>query len=91
MIVVTERAKQRIKEMLAAKTSNPDVGMRLVLKPNTGKFVLRFDKERERDQVVRYNGSSILLIDEIMAAHRGMLTIDLAGAGAFRRLVIAAR
>jgi len=91
MVVVTQKAKQHIKEMLAAKTSNPNVGMRLVFKSDTGKFALRFDKEREHDQVVRYNDSKVLLIDEFMAARRGMLTIDFGGVGAFPRLVIVAR
>jgi Fe-S cluster assembly iron-binding protein IscA len=91
MVVVTQKAKQHIKEMLAAKTSNPNVGMRLVLKSGTGKFALRFDKEREHDQVVSYNDSKVLLIDKIIAAHKGMLTIDFGGVGAFPRLVIVKR
>ncbi|MFA4836124.1 MAG: hypothetical protein WC749_08670 [Dehalococcoidia bacterium] len=91
MVFVTQRAKQHMKEMLLAKTSNPNIGLRLVLKTGNGKFALRFDHEREHDQVMRHEDSKILLIDKIMSDRSGVVTIDFGGVGSFPRLVIVAR
>jgi len=92
MIMVTQKAKQHIKEMLAAKSCSPNIGMRLILKPSTGRFALKFDKERESDQVVRHHGSKVLLIDEkIVSSCSGLLTIDFGGTGAFPHFLIVRR
>ncbi len=91
MVVITEHAKKHLKEALLAKTHNPDVGFRLVRKSETGKFVLKFDKEREHDQVVLHQDSKVLLIDEVMSARPGILTIDFGGRGPYPQLIIVAR
>ena len=91
MIIITEKAKHHIKEKLAVKGFGPNIGMRLVLKPSTGKFGLKVDKERERDEVIHCDGSKVLLIDEGVSAYFRTLIVDFGGTGAFPRLFIVQR
>jgi len=91
MIMITQKARHHIKEMLVAKNRGPGIGMRLVLKPNTGKFALKFDKEREHDHVISHNNSKVLLIEKAIFDRSGFLTIDFGGIGSFPRLFIVQR
>ena len=77
--------------MLSAKTENRNIGMRLIAKSDNGKFSLKFDKVREGDQVVTYEDFKILLIDKMISARRGILTIDFGGLGVTPRLIIISR
>lgn len=89
MVLITERAKQHLKEMLLAKTKNPEFGLRLVSGAGTGRLSLRFDKERAHDQVVYHDKSKILLINEVVSDRVGTVTIEFGYRGESLRLFVA--
>jgi Fe-S cluster assembly iron-binding protein IscA len=87
MITVTERAKERLKEMLRSETDDPSVGLRLATAPS-GQFGIAPDREREDDQVVEHQGSPVLLVGQEMANTIGDATIDYDESPPAPRLVI---
>jgi Fe-S cluster assembly iron-binding protein IscA len=66
MLAVTERAKQELKRILADKVDNPQGGLRLRVS-NPGEFGLSIDTEMPGDQVVKYEGAKVLLVEEGLA------------------------
>lgn len=64
MLSVTTTAKQKLKEALQSKTSDPEVAIRII--PSTSapnRLGLAIDKEKEGDQVVNDDeGKRVLLI-----------------------------
>src|SRR5215468_1512497 len=65
MVTVTERAKERLLEQKqAARIEEPEIGLR-VSADSTGQWMLIADHARDDDQVVRHNGSTVLLIDPV--------------------------
>jgi len=64
MLTVTTTAKEKFKEALETKTTDPEIAMRIILspsKPNQLQLVL--DKEKKGDQVVETEeGRKVLLI-----------------------------
>lgn len=67
MIGVTERARQQLKKILSAKVDNPHAGLRLV-STGLGEFGLSIDVEMPGDQVVRHEGSKVLLVEQVVAS-----------------------
>ena len=69
MVTVTSTAKEKFKEMLQERDTDPGVSIRIISsfsKPNM--FDLVFDKEKEGDQVVESEeGINILLISPEVA------------------------
>ena len=76
MVMVTERAKEELGNILAsAGASDPEVGLRLT--PTApGQFSLTTDNEREADQVVEHGGSKVLLIGTELTESLEGVTID---------------
>lgn len=65
MVTVTERAKERLLEQKqAARIDEPEIGLR-VSADSAGQWMLIADHARDDDQVVRHNGSTVLLIDPV--------------------------
>jgi Fe-S cluster assembly iron-binding protein IscA len=66
MVTVTERAKEKLKELLQSETDDPSVGLRLAAAPS-GEFGIFTDRERDDDQIVQHQGSAVLLVGQEMA------------------------
>jgi len=75
MIDVTERAKQKLKQILSEKIDDPVAGLRLSAN-DKGELGLSIDIEASNDQVVEYEGSKVLLVEEEMAASLEGLALD---------------
>jgi hypothetical protein len=64
MVVVTERARERLLEMKSSASINqPEMGFRLKPVRGDDRWGLVPDEPTETDQVVEYAGSTVLLID----------------------------
>ena len=76
MIVVTERAKEVLKEILADKVDYPGAGLRLTDNVDSGHLALKIDVEEPGDQVVKHEGSKVLLIEERLSNILDGIVID---------------
>jgi Fe-S cluster assembly iron-binding protein IscA len=78
MLSVTEIAKEKLREQIQTKTTDPAKSVRLVnspLKPN--RYALVFDKEKPEDQVVKNKaGVKIMLIGPDLASELEGLVVD---------------
>ena len=77
MIDVTERAKQELKKILSAKVDNPLAGLRLITSGPRGQFGFSIDVEMPGDQVVEYEGSKVLLVEDELATRLKGNTLDM--------------
>lgn len=75
MLTVTDNAKQELKKTLLAHTDDPEVSLRLELKP-PGQFGLVLDREAEGDQVVEHEGIKVLLVAAELAPAVEGITLD---------------
>ncbi|MBI4609497.1 MAG: hypothetical protein HY726_10860 [Candidatus Rokubacteria bacterium] len=75
MLIVTERAKEELRAVLADSVDEPGMSLRLVASA-PGQFGLVPDAEKEGDHVVEHEGVKVLLIDEELSAHLESVTID---------------
>jgi len=75
MLRVTERAKQQLKQILAAKVDNPRAVLRLTAS-EPDKLGLGIDIEMPGDQVVEYEGSKVLVVEQGLAASLEGRTLD---------------
>jgi Fe-S cluster assembly iron-binding protein IscA len=90
MVNVTERAKEKLKELKSQRVSEAnleprDVGLRLD-QASPGQLGIFPDAPREGDQVVEYEGAPVLLVAESIARAVSGTTIDCDEGGG--RLVI---
>ena len=75
MINITERAKQALKQMLAANMDLSQGRLRLMDR-GQGKLGLGFDIEMPGDKLVKYGGSTVLVIEGGLAANLKGVTLD---------------
>ena len=75
MLTVTEGAKQLLKGILTTHSDDPEVGIRLSLKP-PGQLGIVLDREAEGDQVVEYEGAKALLVAPELAPVVEGITLD---------------
>ena len=61
MLIVTEDAKQLLKETLRENSEDPETVIRLLIKEG-GQFGIALDTESEGDQVVEHDGDKVLLV-----------------------------
>jgi Fe-S cluster assembly iron-binding protein IscA len=87
MVTVTERAKEKLKELLQGETDDPSFTLRLATAPS-GEFGMFPDREREDDQIVEYQGSAVLVVGAEMVTAIGDATIDYDESGPGPRLVM---
>lgn len=87
MVNVTERAKEKLMELLATETDDPSVGLRLEATA-AGEFGIFPDHEREDDQVIEHKGAVVLLIGQEVAQTTEGTTIDCEESEPRARLVI---
>ena len=75
MVTVTAQAAQKLRENLQAVTTDPEVGIRLILSPSIpNRIEMVLEKDKEGDQVVESEGVKILLLDpEIAQLLEGMV------------------
>jgi len=76
MLAVTERAKQELKKILSAHVDYPMAGLRLS-KSEPDRFTLTIDVEEPGDQVVKHEGSKVLLVDKELASALQGTIIDI--------------
>ncbi len=87
MLTVTDGAKRELKKTLSAHTDDPEVSLRLELKP-TGQLGLVLDREEKGDQVVEHEETKILLVaSELVPAVEG-ITLDVQDTADGPKLVI---
>jgi len=75
MINITERAKQALQEILAANVDLPQGRLRLMDR-GQGKLGLGVDIEMPGDELVKHNGSTVLIIERGLAANLKGVTLD---------------
>ena len=81
MITITENAKQELKKLLETKVDWPGARLRL-LERNHGALGLGVDIESGTDEVVEFQGSRILVIDQGLAARvNAVLDVDVTPTG----------
>jgi Fe-S cluster assembly iron-binding protein IscA len=77
MLTVTEIAKEKLREHLQTKTTDPEMAIRLVISPSEPKqFTLVLDKEKEGDRVVESKGIKLLLIRPDLVSEIEGLVVD---------------
>jgi Fe-S cluster assembly iron-binding protein IscA len=78
MLTVTEIAKEKLEEQLSAKTTDPEMTIRLVSAPSgQRRFTLVLDKEKKGDQVVESKaGTKVLIIGSYLASELEGLVVD---------------
>jgi Fe-S cluster assembly iron-binding protein IscA len=80
MLSVTEIAKEKLREHLQARTTDPAIAVRLVTSPSdseSNRFAMVLDKEKWGDQVVENKtGEKVMLIGSDLAAELEGLVVD---------------
>ena len=78
MLTVTETAKERLKEALQERTTDPDEAIRLIPDPsNPNQLAFTLDKEKEGDHVVvSEDGRKVLLVASDLAPALGEMVMD---------------
>jgi len=75
MINITERAKQALRKILTASTDMPQGRLRLMDR-GQGKLGLGVDIEMPGDEVVKYDGSTVLVVERGLAQSLKGVTLD---------------
>jgi Fe-S cluster assembly iron-binding protein IscA len=75
MVNVTDRAKDRLKQLLETRSDDQSVGLRLE-HTSSGQLGIFPDQERADDQVVEHEGAPVLLIGREIAEAVEDTTID---------------
>jgi Fe-S cluster assembly iron-binding protein IscA len=78
MLTVTTTAKEKFKEALETKTTDPEIAIRIVSSPSQpNRLELVLDKEKEGDQVVEAKeGRKILLIGPDLISALEEMVVD---------------
>ena len=87
MVNVTERAKEKLKELLVTQTDDPSIGLRLE-STSPGAFGVFPDRERSDDETVAHEGTVVLLVGREIADSVHDTTIDYEQDEGGSRLVI---
>jgi Fe-S cluster assembly iron-binding protein IscA len=90
MVNVTDRAKDRLKQLLESRSDDQSVGLRLE-HTSSGQLGIFPDRGRADDQIVEHEGAAVLLIGREIVQAVGDTTIDYEEAGPGPRLVIKRR
>lgn len=75
MITVTEKAKDKMKNILDSTVNNPLIGLRLGIS-DSDEYVLDTDVEKPGDEVVKHGGAKILFIGKDKVGNLDGYTID---------------
>ena len=77
MLVVTERAKKRLKHLLLSKVDDPQAGLRFNVTDEQA-LSISIDIEEPGDYVIQYDGLKVMMMKEEMASRLNGFTFDLA-------------
>jgi Fe-S cluster assembly iron-binding protein IscA len=75
MIGITDEAKKELKKIITENAGEPGVALRLTASEEGG-LGLVMDSEMPGDNVVEYEGSKVLLVEEQLAAHLGGMSME---------------
>lgn len=75
MINVTERAKKALKRILTANVDLPQGRLRLMDR-GQGNLGLGIDIEMPGDELLKYDGTTILVVEQGLAANLTRVTLD---------------
>jgi len=83
MLMVTDKAKQHLRRLLMANTSDPDVGIRLKMGKGM-QFGVLLDRKMDNDYIVEHEGSKVLLVgsEYFPLVHGAVLDTDTDGSAA---------
>jgi len=87
MINITMQAKQELKQILVAHVDLPQGRLRLMDR-GQGKLGLGVDIEMPGDELVKYGGSTVLVVERGLAANLKGVTLDVEDSGNGSKLVI---
>lgn len=87
MIQVTERAKEELKRVLSTDGIHTPRGVRR-LSASSDKFVMRRDTEMPGDQIVKYKGTKVLLVEKSLATSLEGRTLDFQDTAEGRQFVV---
>ena len=87
MINVTERAKKALKKLLTANVDLAEGRLRLMDR-GQGKLGLGIDIEIPGDELVKYNGSTILVVEQGLVGNLKGVTLDVEDSVNGSKLVI---
>ena len=87
MINITARAKQSLHKLLTSKVDLPEGRLRLVDR-GQGKLGLGVDIEMPGDELVEYDGSTILVVEQVLAANLEGVTLDVEDSAEGSNLVL---
>ena len=90
MITVTEGACKELKRILFDKVDWPGAGLRLIDR-GQGILGLGIDIELKGDQVVKYEGTKVLIIESKLAANLVDITLDVDDTPEGAELVISSK
>jgi len=90
MLKVTESANQVLKKILSAKVDMPQAVLRLTAS-EPDKLGLGIDIEMPGDQVVEYEGSKVLVVEQELATSLKGVTLNVEDTGDGPQLVIVTR
>jgi len=90
MLQVTEGAKQELKKILSAKVDNPQAVLRLTAS-EPDELGLGIDTEMPGDQVVEYEDSKVLVVEQGLATRLEGVTLDVEDTGDGPHLVVLAK
>jgi Fe-S cluster assembly iron-binding protein IscA len=75
MITITQKARDKMKDILDSTVHNPLIGLRLEVN-GSEQYVLETDVEKPGDEVVKHGGSKILFIGKDKVDNFDGYTID---------------
>ena len=87
MINITKRAKQALQGILVANVDLSQGRLRLMDR-GQGKLGLGVDIEMPGDELVKYDGSTVLVVERGLAANLKGVTLDVEDSGNGSKLVI---
>ena len=75
MIGITERAKRELRKLLLNKSDMPQARLRLI-SSGQGELGIGLDIEYPGDEIIEYQGSRLLVIEQALASSLGRITLD---------------
>ena len=91
MLAVTDPAKQELKIILFGKVDHPLAGIRLIRCEQPDSFGLTIDIEISGDEVVKYDGSKVLIVDHELSKDLDGNILDIEDAAQGNNLVVIER
>lgn len=91
MLAVTDLAKQELKKILFGKVDHPFAGIRLIRGEQPDNFGLTIDIEMPGDEVVKYDGSKVLIVDHELSEDLDGNILDIEGAAQGNNFVVIER